>query len=90
MEENLNVLEFENNITLEFVKHISNGTYGDVYKGFYAKDGEKIMVAIKRIIQRHNVDLIDSTTLREIMILKSLNHENIIKLIDVVDKKPYN
>lgn len=89
MEENLNVLEFENNITLEFVKHISKGTYGDVYKGFYAKDGEKKMVAIKQIIQKHNVDLIDSTTLREIMILKSLSHENIIKLIDVVDKKPY-
>lgn len=89
MEAKTIIFEFENNVTLEFIEHISQGTYGNVYKGFYDKDGVKKLVAVKQIIQRFNVDLIDSTTLREIMILKSLSHENIIKLIDVVDKKPY-
>ncbi len=61
---------------------LGEGTYGVVY---YATDlsGEN-WYAIKKIKIEENDEGIPSTTLREIVVLKELNHPNIVKLLDVI------
>jgi len=54
--------------------------YGVVYKAF--DQSSKIYVAIKRIHSFHDGNGFPSTALREISILKELNHPNIVKLYD--------
>merc|ERR1712054_9561 len=54
--------------------------YGVVYKAF--DKNSNIPVAIKRIHKFHDCNGFSSTTLREISILKELNHPNVVKLYD--------
>lgn len=64
------------------VSKIGEGTYGVVYK---AKD--KItneVVALKKIRLDHDDEGIPSTAVREISLLKGLQHPNIICLKDVI------
>ena len=69
----------------EKIEKIGSGTYGVVYKGFIKKkDGSKQIVAIKKMKIDLENEGIPSTALREITILRELNHPNIVKLIDVV------
>jgi cyclin-dependent kinase len=42
-------------------------------------------VAIKKIKVEHCLEGIPQTTVREISILRDLDHPNIVKLLDVVD-----
>ena len=73
----------KNIIKLE--KKIGEGSYGEVFKGYINyPNSNSILVAIKKIKNTYNNDLIDPTTLREISLLKKLNHPNIIKLLDIV------
>ena len=71
-------------IDQKYILHniLGEGTYGIVY---YATsiDG-KDKYAIKKIKIEENDEGIPSTTLWEIIVLKELDHPNIIKLIDVV------
>ncbi len=61
---------------------LGEGTYGVVY---YATDMDgNQKYAIKKIKIEENDEGIPSTTLREISVLKSLDHPNIIKLIEVI------
>lgn len=64
------------------VEKIGEGTYGVVYK---ARDsGTGGMVALKRIRLDTEVDGVPSTTIREISLLKELDHLNIVKLLDII------
>lgn len=58
------------------------GTYGVVYKGKHKKTGE--IVAMKKIRLESEDEGIPSTAIREISLLKELNHPNIVSLMDVL------
>ncbi|KAK8754021.1 hypothetical protein OTU49_008311, partial [Cherax quadricarinatus] len=73
----------------EKIEKIGEGTYGVVYK---AQDRvTKRIVALKKIRLENEADGVPSTALREISLLKELDHENIVRLLDVVygDRKLY-
>ncbi|XP_064077104.1 uncharacterized protein LOC135194850 [Macrobrachium nipponense] len=73
----------------EKIEKIGEGTYGVVYK---AQDRiTRRIVALKKIRLENEVDGVPSTALREITLLKELDHENIVRLVDVVhgDRKLY-
>ena len=53
------------------------GTYGVVYKGRNKKTGE--IVALKKIRMESEEEGVPSTTIREISLLKELDHPNIVK-----------
>jgi serine/threonine protein kinase len=55
---------------------IGEGTYGKVWKGRNASSNE--LLAIKKIKTDITLEGIPSTTLREICLLKELNHPNIV------------
>lgn len=61
---------------------IGSGTYGEVYKAFDVK--YNCTVALKKIIIQNENEGIPSTALREISLLKGLNHANIVRLIDFI------
>ena len=66
----------------EKIDRVGEGTYGIVYK---AKDIKNLeIVALKKIRLVAEEEGIPSTAIREIAILKDLNHVNIVKLIDVM------
>ena len=66
----------------EHIEKLGEGTYGIVYK---AKDlKNNTIVAIKKIRLENEDEGIPSTAMREIAILKELDHPNIIKLIDII------
>ena len=69
----------------EKIEIIGSGTYGDVYKGYMKKpNNQKQVVAIKKIKIDLENEGIPSTALREITILRELDHPNIVKILDVV------
>lgn len=71
----------------EKVGRIGEGTYGIVYKAVERASGTP--VALKRVRMDGERDGLPITSLREIKILKSLEHPNIVKLLDVVvDEDP--
>jgi|ERR1711892_8906 len=63
------------------VEKIGEGTYGIVYKAIYKPDN--LVVALKKIRLEGEDEGVPSTSIREISLLKALQHENIVKLIDV-------
>jgi len=71
------------------IEKIGEGTYGVVYKATYIPNKQE--VALKKIRLEGEDEGIPSTSLREISILRELEHPNIVKLIDVImdEKKLY-
>ena len=71
------------------LEKIGEGTYGIVYKAKNKKTGQ--LVALKKIRPESENEGIPATTIREILILKSLKHQAIIDLIEVIhnDNKMY-
>jgi len=69
------------------IEKIGEGTYGVVYKARNRVSGE--LVALKKIRLEAEDEGIPSTAIREISILKELQHPNIVRLHDVIhtDKK---
>lgn len=71
------------------IKFLGEGTFATVYSAYDLDDPapEKRIVAIKKIkirSSRDNMrDGVDRSALREIKLLRELNHENILSLIDV-------
>lgn len=61
---------------------VGSGTYGKVFKGIhvYTKD----MVALKKIRMEGERDGFPVTAIREVKLLQSLNHDNIVKLREVM------
>jgi len=60
---------------------IGSGTYGQVWKARDKKSGN--VVALKRIRMENEKEGFPITAIREIKILKSLNHPNIVKLHEI-------
>ncbi|XP_076062253.1 cyclin-dependent kinase 2-like [Oratosquilla oratoria] len=73
----------------EKIEKIGEGTYGVVYKAQDRKTRK--IVALKKIRLDNESDGVPSTAIREITLLKELDHENIVRLLDVVhaDRKLY-
>eukprot|EP00941_MAST-03F_sp_MAST-3F-sp1_P001649 g1649.t1 len=69
------------------LEKIGEGTYGVVYKAKDRRSGE--IIALKKIRLEAEDEGIPSTAIREISLLKELQHCNIVRLYDVVhtDKK---
>jgi len=64
------------------LEKIGEGTYGVVYKAKDRVTGE--MIALKKIRLEAEDEGIPSTAIREISLLKELQHSNIVRLYDVV------
>jgi cyclin-dependent kinase 2 len=64
------------------VEKIGEGAYGVVYKAKDNSSGQ--MVAMKRIRLDSEADGVPSTAIREISLLKELDHLNIVKLLDII------
>jgi len=64
------------------LKKLGEGTYGIVYKA--ENTSTKKIVAIKQIYISEDDEGVPSTAIREIALLKSLNHKNIIKLNETI------
>ena len=61
---------------------LGEGTYGVVYKAIDTQNGETVALKIMKFDQEE--DGIPPTTLREMSILRSISHTNIISLKDVI------
>jgi cyclin-dependent kinase len=68
-------------VNYQKIDKIGEGTYGVVYR---AKDKEGNFYALKKIRLQAEEEGIPSTAIREISLLKELQHRNIVKLLDVI------
>ena len=59
------------------LEKIGEGTYGVVYKARKIDTGE--VVALKKIRLEREDEGVPSTAIREISVLRELNHENIVR-----------
>ena len=67
-------------------KHqVGQGTYGSVYVGADRETNE--IVALKRINTEQEENGFPITAIREVKILKALNHKNIVRLKEIVTSK---
>lgn len=66
----------------EKIDKVGEGTYGVVYKAKDLKTND--IVAIKKMRLLADEEGIPSTAIREISLLKELNHVNVVRLVDVM------
>ena len=71
-----------------YEKIIGKGTYGQVWKGRGYKTGETIAIKETKIDDLEN--RIPSNMVREISILKELEHDKVVSLKDIVVSEPIN
>eukprot|EP00762_Andalucia_godoyi_P005005 ANDGO_01468.mRNA.1 Cell division control protein 2 homolog len=64
------------------IEKIGEGTYGVVYKAEDKDTG--LIVALKKIRLENEDEGVPSTAIREISLLKELNHPNVVRLLEVV------
>ncbi|KAJ1370105.1 hypothetical protein KIN20_031757 [Parelaphostrongylus tenuis] len=69
----------------EILYQVGEGTYGQVYKARDKITGEQ--VALKKVRLENEKEGFPITAVREIKILRQLNHANVVKLIDIVTDK---
>lgn len=62
-------------------KPVGEGTYGAVYRAFCNLTQKT--VAVKRVKMEHEEEGVPSTAIREVAVLKVVDHPNIVKLLDV-------
>eukprot|EP01023_Acetabularia_acetabulum_P040059 TRINITY_DN3875_c0_g4_i1.p1 TRINITY_DN3875_c0_g4~~TRINITY_DN3875_c0_g4_i1.p1 ORF type:complete len:408 (+),score=43.99 TRINITY_DN3875_c0_g4_i1:147-1370(+) len=74
--------EFECPVYYEPVKAVGKGAYGVVCSALDSRSNQK--VAIKKICKAFKDKLEAKRIVREIRLLKSLNHENVIKILDMI------
>ncbi|OQR70783.1 cyclin-dependent kinase 13-like [Tropilaelaps mercedesae] len=67
------------------VQQIGEGTYGQVYKAQDRNSG--VMVALKKVRMENEKEGFPITAIREIKILRQLNHPSIVNLMEVVTDK---
>lgn len=63
------------------LEKVGEGTYGVVYKAKDLRTGE--IVALKKIRLEAEDEGVPSTAIREISLLKEMNDENIVRLLDI-------
>jgi len=82
-----NFTDWEAGDRYELVKVVGSGSYGSVAEAIDKKTGKK--VAIKRLtgIFEDNVDC--KRILREIHLLRILNHPNLIRISEIIQPKDY-
>lgn len=66
------------------ISQIGEGTYGQVYK---ARDTDDCVVALKKVRLENEKEGFPITAVREIKILRQLNHENIVNLREIITDK---
>ncbi|PAV87544.1 hypothetical protein WR25_24672 [Diploscapter pachys] len=72
----------------DLLEQVGEGTYGQVYKARDPSTQER--VALKKVRLENEKEGFPITAVREIKILRNLDHKNIVKLIDIVtDKASY-
>jgi len=76
--------QFKSQYDMGNAELLGEGTYGRVVKAKRRSTGE--IVAMKEIKPSSSEEGVPSTAIREIAILKELNHENIVRLHDVFCK----
>lgn len=64
------------------IEQVGEGTYGQVYKA--SDDKTNTMVALKKVRLENEKEGFPITAVREIKILRQLDHPNIVKLFDIV------
>ncbi|XP_054285526.1 cyclin-dependent kinase 12-like isoform X2 [Macrosteles quadrilineatus] len=69
----------------EVITQIGEGTYGQVYKARDKRTGE--LVALKKVRLENEKEGFPITAVREIKILRQLNHKNIVNLREIVTDK---
>lgn len=67
------------------VEQVGQGTYGEVWKANCLETGR--VVAMKKVLMNNEKEGFPITALREIKILKLMDHENIVQLLRVVRSK---
>ncbi|OZJ03995.1 Cyclin-dependent kinase 3 [Bifiguratus adelaidae] len=67
------------------MEKLGEGTYGVVYKAKDKITGE--IVALKKIRLEAEQEGIPSTAMREISLLRELKHENIVRLLDIINNE---
>ena len=68
------------------VKKVGEGTYGEVWRAT-SKD-EQNVVALKKLTKEE--EGLPITTLREIQLLQTLEHDNVVTLLDVVSSHQFH
>ncbi|KAJ2712789.1 serine/threonine protein kinase, CMGC, CDC2/CDK sub, partial [Coemansia spiralis] len=61
---------------------LGEGTFGEVHKAVHKSSGD--VVALKRVLMHNEKEGLPITAIREIKLLKSLNHPNIVPLADML------
>lgn len=67
----------------EKLEKLGEGTFGVVYRAKIIQTGEE--VALKKIRKQQDEEGVPSSALREIALLKELQHVNVVRLIEVVN-----
>ena len=65
---------------------VGKGTYGSVFKAHKMKDPNRLF-AVKKIDLSMEKEGFPITALREIMLLRQLSHENVIKFLEIRTSK---
>lgn len=83
-----NFTDWEAGDRYELIKIVGSGSYGSVAEAIDRKTGKK--VAIKKLsgIFEDNVDC--KRILREIYLLRILNHPNLIRINEIIEPKDYS
>ncbi|KAL0233641.1 hypothetical protein PCE1_002154 [Barthelona sp. PCE] len=68
--------------TFEELEELGSGTYGIVVRARCLEDGN--IYALKKIKLESQDEGVPSTAVREISILRELNHDNIVSLVDII------
>ncbi|KAI1722770.1 protein kinase domain-containing protein [Ditylenchus destructor] len=69
----------------KIVAQVGEGTYGQVYKA--TKRDSQSFVALKKVRLENEREGFPITAIREIKILRQLDHKNVVKLLDIVTDK---
>ncbi|KAF4729282.1 hypothetical protein FOZ63_033951, partial [Perkinsus olseni] len=70
----------------DILNEVGKGTYGQVFKAIDKRTQQ--YVALKRVLLKNEKEGFPVTAVREIKILKRLQHENVVRMLDVVFAKP--
>ena len=72
----------------ELLGKLGEGTFGEVYRARSRRSRD--LVALKKIIMHNEKDGFPITALREIKLLKLLDHKNVLKLEDMAVEHPHS